>query len=161
MGAETWASVVESPGSPLIAHGQRNFDCNSNTRQQWMVANESNICGTHLTFPYHTGDIAWMMDTDVDPYFTAMVPAMNLQDTVGDFADLMRVRNAAHSNWYGDLEENISRGEIPLLSTTPNGMPAALKPDKPDTHFGYFYSGAARPGIRVRDMVSEAENQES
>lgn len=33
-----------------------------------------------------------MMDTDVDPFFTAMVPTMNLQDTVGDFTDLMRVR---------------------------------------------------------------------
>ena len=45
-----------------------------------------------LTFPYHTADISWLMDTDVDPFFTAMVPTMNLQDTVGDFTDLMRVR---------------------------------------------------------------------
>jgi hypothetical protein len=115
-----------------------------------------------LPFPYHTGDVAWMMDTDVDPLFTAMVPTINIQDTLGDFADLLRSRETPEiPYWFGDLEESIAIGQIPLLSTTPGNIPGPLKPDSPDTHLAYFYSGAARPGVRIRDMVSEGENQES
>jgi hypothetical protein len=158
---ESWASVVETPGSPLIAHGQRNFNCNDGTYQQWMVAGPDNICGTHLPFPYHRGDIAWSRDTDIDPFFTAMFPAVSVQDTEGSFSDLVRNRNTAHSNWFGNIDELISIGQIPLFSTTANGIPAPLVPDRADTHLAYFYSGAARPGVRVRNLVSEAENQES
>lgn len=160
-GEETWASVVETPGSPLVAHGARNFNCTDDVREQWVIAGPDNICGTHLPFPFHRGDIAWSRDTDIDPFFTAMFPTVTVQDTEGTFADIVRARNTAHFNWFGDIEDLISIGQIPLFSSTTTGIPGPLVPQRADTHLGYFYSGAARPGVRVRDMVSEAENQES
>jgi hypothetical protein len=160
MGAETWASVVETPNSPLVTHGLRNNDC-SGTAQQWMVASESSICGTHLPFPYQTGDIAWMVDLPVDPYFTAMVPIITVQDTRGDFADLFRQRGRVRGFNDSELSRESSEGEMRLFSSRPNQFPPTFDPDAADTHWAYAYSGAARPGVRIRDMVTERENQES
>jgi hypothetical protein len=161
MGSESWASVVETPNSPIIAHGMRAKDC-GNSRQQWLVVTAGNICGTHMPFPYHTGDIAWSMDTDVDPYFTALFPAITVQDTQGQLEDLLRERFGPNRGyWFGDIEGVISIGEIPLLTHSAKNIPGPLLLDDEGTHKSYFYSGAARPGTRVRDMVSEGENQES
>ena len=158
MGAETWASVVETPDSPLITHGLRNNDC-AGGNQQWMLASETNICGTHLPFPYHRGDIAWMVDTEFDPLFTGAFPAASVQDTGGAFADLFRERFTARFDEDPDYE--ISIGEMRLFSSRPDHYPPIFDPAAPDTHWAYAYSGAARPGVRIRDMVTERENQES
>lgn len=162
MGSESWASVAETPNSSLIARGQRNRNCSNGNLDQWVVATQDNICGTHLPFPYHTGDIAWSMDTDVDPFFTALFPAVRVLDTGGQFAEMLRARFGPGSRfWDDDLEKQIAIGEIPLVSSTTKGIAGPLLLDDPETHVSYFYSTAARPGVRVRDMVSEGENQES
>jgi hypothetical protein len=160
MGAETWATIVETPNSPIIAHGFRNND-EQGGRQQWLLASETNISGTHLPFPYHSGDIAWSMDTFVDEFFTAMVPGITVQDTEGTYADIAKSRTKPLDWFSRDIDELNSIGQIPLFVSSPKGIPPSYLPDEPETYWGYFYSGAARPGIRVRDMVSEFENQES
>jgi len=64
------------------------------------------------------------MDTDVDPFFTAMVPTMNLQDTVGDFTDLMRVRfSVVNSAKVGFRDYPAGKFKITSLSIT-CGFPA-------------------------------------
>jgi hypothetical protein len=161
MGAESWASIVETPNDTLVAHGLR-VRGRDGTRQQWVIGESDNIGGGHLPFPYQTGDIAWSLDTDYDPDFIAMFPGLSVQDTQGDFVDLLKPRQQARHDWHhGQWDENATTGEILLFSSTPTEMPAVFHPDAPETHWGYFYSGAARPGVRVRDMVSEDENQES
>lgn len=159
MGAESWASIVETPGSDLITHGIRNSAFCGEELQQWVVVKDSDVCGTHLPFPYHTGDIAWSLDTPFDPYFTAMFPGVSVQDTGGDFQGLFRQRAEAR-RIYG-IENQIATGEMRLFSSHPNGYPASFAPDDPATHRGYAYSSAARPGVRIRDMVTEFQNEES
>jgi hypothetical protein len=161
MGAESWASVVETPGDTLVAHGLR-VRKRDGRRDQWIINDSSSIGGGHLPFPYHTGDIAWSLETNFDPDFVAMFPGLSVQDTQGDFIDLLKLRQQARFDWHHqEWDELAATGEILLFSSTPNYLPAVFKPDAPDTHWGYFYSGAARPGVRIRDMVSEDENQES
>jgi hypothetical protein len=160
MGAETWASVVETPNSPVITHGLRN-SCGERGKEQWLIDSETDICGGHLPFPYHTGDIAWSVDTNFDPFFTAMVPIITVQDSQGDFADVFRERGIARGLHDFNLDEEISTGEMRLFSSRPDRLPPTYFPDAPDTHWSYAYSGAARPGVRIRDMVTELENQES
>jgi hypothetical protein len=161
MGAETWASVVETPNDTLVAHGLRVRGRNGE-RKQWLINESDNIGGGHLPFPYHRGDIVWSLDTEFDPDFVAMFPGLSVQDTQGDFINLLKPRQQARYDWHHQQwDENAASGEILLFSSTPNYLPAVFKPVAPDTHWGYFYSGAARPGVRIRDMVSEDENQES
>jgi hypothetical protein len=161
MGNEYWASVVETPGRPVIAHGRRNFSYESGEHSQWVIADANNIAGGHLPFPYHTGDIMWMIDTEHDDFFTAAFPSITVQDnTGGSFADLVRVRNDAHDSPY-EIENQIAIGQIPLFSSRADGISAFLLPNAPDSHMAYHYGGAARPGVRVRDMVSEDDTQNS
>jgi hypothetical protein len=161
MGAESWASVVETPDDTLVAHGLRVRKRNGG-REQWIINDSESISGGHLPFPYHSGDVAWSLETDFDPDFVAMFPGLSVQDTQGDFIDLLKPRQQARFDWHHQQwDENAASGEILLFSSTPNYLPAVFKPNASSTHWGYFYSGAARPGVRIRDMVSEDENQES
>lgn len=145
MGSQSWGGVVETPHSPLVARGKRN-------PLAWLNIRETPIPTTHLPFPYFAGDIAWMEDAQVDPTFTAHIPEITVHDTQGEFTDHVWTRPG-----YNDInfEPLIAAGEIPLKSSTPTGIPAPLLPDHADTDWGYYYAGSARPGVRVREVVSE------
>ncbi len=96
-----------------------------------------------------------MMDTNFDEFSTAIFPAITIQDTQGDFSELMRER---WPDEFYDIEELISLGQIRVFSSTVDGGPPDFKPDAPDTHKGYSYFGAARPGVRIRDLTHDGEN---
>lgn len=148
MGSQSWGSVVETPASPLLARGKRN-------PLAWLSIRETSIPSTHLPYPYFGGDIAWMEDASVDPTFTAHIPQITIQDTVGDLVDHLWQRAG-----YNDIDFDplIAAGEIPLKSTRVDGLPAPLLPEDPGTDWGYYYAGSARPGVRVREVVSENES---
>jgi hypothetical protein len=141
MGSQTWGSVVQSDHPQRTTHGRRGFDTISGDQPQWMDIRTQRTNSHHLMFPFHTGDVAWMEKNDT----TAMQVAVSVQDDAGDLAARVRAR----AGGIPDFERRVSVGEIPLFSTCDQGgMPAGCQ-------WGYFYAHAQRPGVRVREIVTE------
>ena len=159
--SQTWGSVIATPNSPIVTHGSRGSDGRGVIDEIWFSANDILLDGEHLDFPFHNGDIMWMLDTAFDPLFNADVPNVTLQDTQGDFGqrvlDLIDALPDEHQvkKEFSDIEEQVALGEIPLFSANTNGVNSNLQPGASGNHWGYFYGNAARPGVRVREMVTE------
>jgi hypothetical protein len=56
------------------------------------------------------------------------------------------------------MAERIAAGEIPLFTWSSKGTDAAFAPELID-QWGYFYAYAERPGVRVRELISEDHSQ--
>jgi len=149
-GAVTWGSVVETPNSPLVTHGRRGFDLADRIQQQWFKVRDSRTGGDHVMFPFHTGDVMWLQKDDP----AADVPKISIQDSAGAFAARIRNRKGVDPLDSPSLEQRISAGEIPLLSTTASGISPSFDPGAV-SQWGYYYAFVERPGIHVREFVSE------
>ena len=168
MGSAAWASVVETPNSPLVAHGERGVEGFPQGALAWFENLDAprGDDNPHLLFPFHRGDIMWMRDGG-SPDF-ANVPRVNVQDTQGDLADQILERASFYEGHYplrppgnDDLEFRRAQGEIPLFSTAAaTGLRPELRPNRPGNHWAYSYAGAARPGVRVRELVMESHTPE-
>ncbi len=161
MGSRSWGSVVETPGGAMIAHGARygGFGPGPDQgHQAWFEMNDNDF-DNHFPFPYHSGDIAWMRNEEFAGFGVShsMTLRANVQDTEGRLADIVRGRYPGLQQLPAEVETLISLGEIPLISTSPTQISPFLKPDSPDNHWAYLYSGAARPGVSVREIVSELD----
>ncbi|MEK6374271.1 MAG: hypothetical protein AABO58_16410 [Acidobacteriota bacterium] len=149
MGAMTAGGVVETPNSPLIAHGRRGFDLADGPQNQWFRVPDARTGGDHVMFPFHRGDIMWMSKGDP----AADIPKISVQDPLGAFA--ARVRARSQSNKFEqprDIEARITAGEIPLFSSTPPSK-SAIEPEHVD-QWAYFYAAASKPGVHVRELIS-------
>jgi len=154
MGATSWGNVVETPGSQLVAHGRRGFDGVNAIQQQWFNVRPSRAGGDHVMFPFHRGDVMWMQQNDP----AADIPKITVQDPSGSFA--ARVRARASNGFAAEpptLEDRIGAGEIPLFSTAPSRELSGFIPDKA-TQFGYFYAFAEKPGVHIREIISEDQS---
>lgn len=155
MGVASWGNVVETPNSPLITHGRRGFDLTSDIQQPWFNVRQARKGGDHVMYPFHRGDIMWMQANDP----AADIPKITIQDPQGSFAQ--RVVDRARlglSVETPSLQERITIGEIPLFSTASTNALMGLIPEKA-AHFGYFYGFAERPGVRVREVITEDLSQ--
>jgi hypothetical protein len=161
MGSSTWGSIIETPNSPIITHGRRGFEGGSQELQQWPFLGDDDEVGPHLNFPFHRGDVVWMEDTLKEPRRIAHTLKISLQDTAGDLDTILSTRVQNHNNLNNLYTSRASRGEIPLFSSTASTISPSLVPAANDTHWGYFYASATRPGIRVREMVSEDNTSNS
>jgi hypothetical protein len=149
MGAMTAGAVVETPNSPLVAHGRRGFDGTAAVQNQWFRVPDARIGFDHVMFPFHRGDIMWM--TKFDP--AADIPKISVQDTAGAFANRVRARAEQfrfEQPW--NIEERITAGEIPLFSSNPRSK-SPIEPEHID-QWGYFYAAANKPGVHVRELIS-------
>ncbi len=150
-GTLAWGSIVETPGSSLVTHGRRGFDGTNTIQQQWFNVRQARTGGDHVMFPFHRGDIMWMQQNDP----AADIPKITVQDPVGTFAQRVRERQRIGAPSEGpSLEERISAGEIPLFSTASSSELNAFVPEKA-TQFGYFYGFAEKPGVHIREVITE------
>jgi len=146
MGSRTWGSVVETPNSLIIAHGSRGAESESTENRQWYLMNDSGVVNAHFQFPYNRGDISWM--TNSVAWNAAMVAAVTLHDTGGTLNNLLASRTGISSI-------DFSFGEIILRTTNANWRLAPYSlPNSSDNHWGYYYSGAARPGVAIRELIN-------
>src|SRR5262249_4812908 len=100
---------------------------------------------------FHRGDVMWMEKDDA----AANIPKISLQDSQVGLAQRVRsLINKADRIEAPALEERIAAGEIPLFSTTSTGRSPSAEPEAID-QWGYFYGFSERPGVHVREFVSE------
>ena len=160
MGSSTWGSVVETPGTRIVTNGRRGFDGGFRDQSQWPTLFDEDKVSVHLQFPFQRGDVMWMEEAQFEPRNIANVPALSLQDPIGRLTSIMRPRAERHSRQgfnsvANSFDYRAGIGEIPLFSSSSSDISPALRPTAQGTHWGYSYVGAARPGVRVREMVSE------
>lgn len=167
MGSRSWGSVVATPDSSIITRGRRgtdSFEGPVSERQQWFnVVGDPVIEGDHIHSPWASGDVVWMENDSTEfartnSQTTAMVLAASLQDPGGRLADYYRQRFPQDGSYFlvsDSVEDRISMGEIPLFSSSADRSTPLLTPDAPGNHWAYFYGGAARPGVAVREGVFE------
>ena len=161
MGAMVWGGVVETPNSPLVAHGRRGLDSLSYIPPAWFVASRDLTilpgAVSHSLNPYFNGDIIWSRMSDMPWGGDALVMGASIQDTVGTVEAAIRARLGSRS-WLlsppGSLEERFAAGEIPLFISTRSGRTPPLAPQEVD-QWAYSYRTSQRPGVRVREVVAE------
>lgn len=147
------AGVIAGHGGSLIAHGQRGLDsAAAEARPAWFDLNQTAPdAAAWLNYPYYTGDVAWVDDTADG----RLVPAIQLQDTVGTYADWLWKTFPAYKSANGiGLQALIARQELPVAAFRPPEATYSL-PLKPETIVsqGYTYISAVEPGLSARQFV--------
>ncbi len=148
IGARRWGSGVASASPAVIAHGRRGIEGSKDPEQRaWFsrLAIDEPTGGSHVNYPYHSGDIFWATDGD------ALELRSSIQDPDGQIADLLQEREGQSRGTAG-VEALRVIGEIPLMLSTSNGLDPTIAPDAID-QWAYGYITAARPGVRVRETV--------
>ena len=150
MGSSRWGQVVETPGSPVIAHGRRGRDFDENFEPFPEVKVWFNDPfpgdGSHAQFSYMSGDILWQTDDDAGKV------KISMQDREGLVTAAMRDWGPpGHLNV---LDERSRIDELLLNSITESRISPSLAPDDIFVH-GYWYGSVQRPGERVREILSE------
>jgi len=161
-GGAVWGGVIMTPPSKamLVAHGRRGLDSIDYIPNHWFVVNRDiDFEGTPITHtlnPYYNGDILWSYE-DEEPAGASLVLGASIQDTVGLIEAAIRDRlDQTRVNLYapGDMEDRIDNAEIPLFSATSTGRTGKLYPSEID-QIAYAYTYSERPGVRVREVISE------
>jgi hypothetical protein len=168
MGAMTWGSVVMTPPNQaqLRAHGQRGVDVWlwDDIAPQWILFNEQCVPNAHLYNPYHNGDIVWSRTSDAACSGDSLILAATLEDPLGTIAPIIRERYyrmdpVIYGPWV-DFETAVSVGQIPTFSSTRSGLAPQIAQDDQD-QICYSYQYSQRPGVRVREDVTESGHQGS
>lgn len=161
-GSVSWGNVVETPNTPLVVHGRRGIDNAPNIGQAWFLWKNLSADDqkSHIYYPFHRGDVIWANELEA-PGGDSLIPAITIQDTEGSIQSIIEARNALpHSEFSqgaGTFSERVSVGEIPLFNTASSGVYPDRYPDQID-QWGYSYRSSERPGVRVRELVSEDSN---
>jgi hypothetical protein len=185
MGAARGANVVETPGTSLVAHGERGIRSFAAVkRPAWFAEGrygnvvplqtdglyQERVLGgaLHIPYPYFLGDVMWPVDREG---VTSILPTITFQDTEGRIADLLEARAPELSEgdlYYGQFPADAlpldqrAIGELPLVTTASAGKrdkaygwPVGQFPGLAD-QIGYFYSSCQRPDLSVSCLVAEA-----
>ena len=161
-GSVTWGDVVETPDTSLVAHGRHGIDNAPEIGQQWFLWKylSEEDQRDHIYYPFQRGDIVWGSEADV-PGGDSLTPAVTIQDTEGAIQSIIEARNSlphsAFSQGPGTFQDRVAASEIPLFNTASSGVYPDRFPDQID-QWGYSYRSSERPGIRVRELVSEDSN---
>jgi hypothetical protein len=166
MGAMTWGGVVMTPPAQatLIAHGRRGLDSLQYIPNHWFVSSRDLIIPpgvvSHSYNPYFNGDVLWTRMSDGPWGGDSLLIGGSVQDTVGVIQAAIEARYARmHPELAapGTFAERVAVGELPLFISTRSGRPPALDPGDMD-QLAYSYRSSQRPGVRVREVVSQ-DNQ--
>jgi hypothetical protein len=120
---------------------------------------------SHSFNAYYNGDILWSRMSDGAYGGDSLLIVGSVQDTIGDIEAVMAARldrMIIEVPPPGDVIERFQKGELPLFSSSLSGRPVQLYlgqvgaqlPEEVD-QLAYSYRSSQRPGVRVREMVSE------
>jgi hypothetical protein len=153
-GEVSWGSVVASSSGLIETRGRRGFQEAPQVGQPWFrFTDDGQQPGDHVMFPFSSGDVMWMEDSD---RFSGLAdsPAASLQDLTGVFAPRVRERFHRFQPVLGSpvpFDEREATSELPLFCSGERTMLDWGPPEQ----WGYTYFYAVRPSIRVREMVTE------
>lgn len=151
MATRTWGSGVATPNGALVAHGRRGIDAEPiEARVPWFTRSSTGIPspgGSHISFPYHSGDILWQSEED------SAQPRITVQDTVGVIEALIQAR-FDQTNFEDDHDpaQRVALAELPLVISTSTDLDPTIDPAAID-QWSYAYRAVERPGIRVRETI--------
>ena len=149
MATRTWGSGIATPDGALIAHGRRGIDAGPiEARAAWFTRSSTGLDspgGTHISFPYHSGDILWQTDED------SAQPRISVEDTVGVIEALIQAR-FDQTNFADDPAQRVALDALPLGISTSTGLDPTIDPTRID-QLAYAYRAVERPGIRVRETI--------
>ncbi len=163
MGALTWGGVVMTPDAEadLVAHGRRGLDSLEYIPNHWFVAGRDLTIPegaiSHTWNPYYNGDVLWTRMSDGPYGGDSLLIGASVQDPVGSVEAAIETRFARMHPALappGTFEERVAVGELPLFSSTRSGRSPLLDPGGVD-QIAYSYRSSQRPGVRVREVVSE------
>jgi hypothetical protein len=162
MGALAWGGVVMTPPAEaeLVAHGRRGLDCLEEIPPSWFLAEEDltvpegAVC--HAFNPYFAGDVLWSRLGEGTFGGEALLAVASVHDAVGTHLPTIRERYERFAEIESDavMQSRFDSGELPLFSSTVSGESPRLFPDDVD-QIAYAYRSSQRPGVRVREVVSE------
>ncbi len=166
MATRAGASIVATPNSPLIGHGERNLElaniAGDHTMRTWFFTKTYDPnCGeaacdpignhnarTVGNFPFFRGDVAWMPD------MSPITPSISLEDPTNLLASIAP-QIASSYNW-GTATYNADAPDMKKLSMhTTAGKGGQNRPDAIDS-WGYWYTSSLHAdGIHVDNKASE------
>ena len=166
MGTRSASSIVATPDTTLIAHGERNGGlaqiAGDSTLRVWFLNRSFEpACGEVSCFsigapeassvghyPFFRGDVVWLADlSPIDPSITLEDP----QGLLSGLAPHLQPSRACFSA--GCVESSDS---ILLSSHTTRGLAVQQRPEAVDV-WAYWYSSAVRPDVSVFHAASEAD----
>jgi len=163
VGSSRGAGVVETPDSPLVAHGLRGITKYTDDQLQWFLTSQIHPKGLKendqdtpeddgfmMLYPYHTGDILWVSDK-----YNSIIAELSIHDQAGWYGNFLQSREE-QVTWGRNnrsVEERITLGELPLVSTTSSGYDWSIFDEEVD-QWGYAYLSVQRPGVSVRGYVA-------
>ena len=166
MGARTSASIVATPNTPLIAHGQRNVElailAKDNTLRTWFFTRAFDpACGeascdpigkrearTVGPYPFFRGDVAWMAD------MSPITPSITLEDPTGILGTLAP-QVASQYEYCSPAGCADAPDSKKLNSRTSAGYGASGRPNAVQS-WAYWYTSAEHAdGVSVRQIASE------
>jgi hypothetical protein len=162
MGAQSWGGVVMTPASEaeLAAHGRRGLDCLDYLPPAWFLADEDLVVPEgivcHAFNPYYAGDVLWSRLGEDTFGGEALLIVGTIHDASGTHLETIRERYERMANLATDpeMQARFAAGELPLFTSTSSGRPPLLFPGEID-QIAYAYRSSQRPGVRVRELVSD------
>ena len=162
MGALSWGGVVMTPPSEseLAAHGRRGLDCLEDIPPAWFIAPRDlsppagSVC--HAFNPYYAGDVLWSRLGEGTFGGEALLAIASIQDVSGGNRSVIqdRYEQMIGPDSSPEMQARFDTGELPLFSSTRSGRPPLLAPDDVN-QIAYAYRSSQRPGVRVREVVSD------
>ena len=162
MGARSSASIVATPDTPLVAHGERNSELARAAGDQmlrtWFFNRSVDpSCGEELCdplpgakaleYPFFGGDVAWLVDmSPISPTITIDGPDNTLQSV----APQLRPQNYCYPQGCVEAPDTYR-----LQSAITGGQGTHQRPDDV-TSWAYWYSTSIRSDVSVFAAVAEA-----
>ena len=141
MGTRSGASIVATPNTPLIAHGQRDVNIGEQTgdlfARTWYIARSligdaSTFAPVGAAYPFFRGDVIWLEDrSPISPTITLEDPTGLLDSLAPELANAEACRGLA------------SCDSRKLNGRTGEGLGVHHRPDAVDYH-AYWYSSSMR-----------------
>ncbi len=166
MASRAGASIVATPNTPLIAHGQKNGELanigRDSTLRTWFFTRTFDPnCGEAAcdpignrharsvgSYPFFRGDVAWLAD------MSPIHPSVTLEDQTSILGPLAP-QVAESFTWCGETFCAESRDMKKLSIHTTAGNGGQQRPDRIDS-WAYWYTSSVRAdGIHVHAAVSE------
>ena len=168
MGTRSGASIVATPDTSLIAHGERNGRlaniAGDNTLRTWFFTRTFDpACGEAAcdeignpdarsvgNYPYFRGDVAWLADmSPIGPSITLEDPKRILDTAAPQVANNFTWCSATYCVDATDMKK--------MSTHTTDGSGGHHRPDAIDSK-AYWYTSTIRPDISVHHTVSEVHS---